>query len=364
MINKINLQQTFDRFLSFYERRLSGGILAAIYPAPVGGGQVDVGETRTRGCLLLEDLEGCRRRVGNQDISEWSSDIIPAVYPTGNFGESIWSGLLGGEIIFSGNNVHTWSHCSKPVIQSVEAFNYPEIKTDNFWFGKMLEVTAYFTSHLPPNCDVNHFIFDDCLNLLVELRGAQNAYTDLYDYPDFVRKFMDWSVRENIRVFDAQAKISRNFVRDAFGGHPVFKYATCNMPEISIDAYNLCRPEVYEEFGLEHHQKLVEHYGGAKLHIHSNGRHLCRLAASNDRITYCSFTEDIGFQKPWEIVAELKESMDPIPIRVTMPKEVFVKKLDERSLPGGVFYLVPGAESVKAANELMRRVFDYHSPNP
>ena len=46
------------------------------------------------------------------------------------------------------------------------------------------------------------FIIDDCINLLVELRGASAAYTDLYDYPDIVSRFVDWSVDVNMQVFE------------------------------------------------------------------------------------------------------------------------------------------------------------------
>ncbi len=366
MINKRNLQQTLDRILAFVERRLEGGILACVYaPSEKEADQPgpEPGEVRQRECLLLEDLPGYfRREVPGLDLTDWLSDVIPRVYPTGNFGESVWSGLLGGNIVFAGDNLHTWSHCPEPVIRSVETFDFPEITKDNFWFRKMLEVTRYFVDRLEPVCDVHPFIFDDCLNLLVELRGPIAAYSDLYDHPDFVGKFMDWSIKENIRVFEAQTLLTREFVKKAFGGHGVYKYADCNLPSLSIDAYGLARPEVYEFFGLEYHRKIVNHYGGAGLHIHGDSRRFCRMVSKIENFTLCYFGNDVGYPKAHDVMEELKEAIYPIPVMIEIPKEIFVEKLTKRTLPGDIFYNVIGAfSSVTEANEIMRRVFDYHA---
>lgn len=364
MIEKQNLESTLNRYFSFYERRLEDGILATIPVSPESGARqqkADAGETRVKECLLLEDLDGyMQRQQSRLDVNEWLCDIIPTLYPTGPFGESIWSGLLGADIIFAGNNVHTWSYSPAPLISSIDSFHFPRIPADNFWFGKMLEVTKYFTQNLKPKYDMAHFIFMDCLNLLVELRGAMSAYTDIYDFPDFAERFMDWSVRENIRLYDAQSALTKDFVATAFGGHPAYKYAHCNIPDLSIDAYGLCRKEVYESLGLEQHKKIVEHYDGGRLHIHGNGRHLCRLVSRIGRLTSCSMGDDVGYVKAHTIADQLKDDMHPIPISVSIPIEAFSKRLKDRSLPAGVCYSVTGAGSVDEANDIMQRVFDYH----
>lgn len=362
MIEKVNLEQTLDRQLAYCERRLQDGILATL-PVPAtdraADRKPDAGETRVRGCLLLEDLDGYLLGQQRQNVRDWLCDVIPTLYPTGPFGESVWTGMLGGDILFAGNNLQTWSYSPRPVIEAVGAFDFPEIATDNFWFGKMLHVTEYFVAHLKPVYDVQPFIFMDCLNLLVELRGASAAYTDLYDYPDFVREFAEWSIRENIRVYDAQAALTKDFVREAYGGHPCYRYARCNVPDLSVDAYGMCRREVYESVGLEQHRTIVGHYGGGRLHLHGNGRHLCRLVSSIEGLTECYMGDDVGYPPAYEIVEQLRDDMYPVPIRLWMPKEVFVSRLQKGSLPGGVAYAVSSAESAVEANDLMLRVFDY-----
>jgi hypothetical protein len=357
MIRKDNIEQTLDRRLAFYDRRLEDGILATIIPS--GGKEADVGPTRVRDCLLLSDLEGCLRRAQDGDITDWLCDYVPTVYPTVYFGESIWSGMFGGELQFSGNDVHTWSYCAKPVIERAEAFRFPEVSRSNYWFDQMLTVTEYFVKGLEPAFDIMHFVFDDCLNLLVELRGATAAYMDIYDRPDFVHRFMDWSTDENTRVFDAQADLTKDLVREAYGGHPCYKYAACNVPDIGVDAYSLCHSEIFEEFGLKQYERTVARYGGARMHIHSPGQHLCSLVSTIDGLIVCTMTDDSGYVPPYTIVEALKEAMHPVPVRVTMPKEVFVDRLHDRSLPGAVEYLVPDASDVAEANDIMLRVFDY-----
>ena len=217
MIEKTNLRQTLDRLLAFYEGRLTAGILACISPAaaPVStrGSAGEPPPARVRECLALAHPGFCveaMRRAAPQ-TRELRCDVLPVAYPTAPFGESVWAAFFGGEIAFSGTDTHTWSYCAAPPIQDLRRFAFPAIADQDPWLGRMLAVTEYVVSHLPPLCDVTPFIFMDCLNLLVELRGAVPALMDLYDCPEVVHEFMDWSVTVNQHVFDAQARRLREF---------------------------------------------------------------------------------------------------------------------------------------------------------
>ena len=362
MIRKTNLRATMDRFLEFFQRRMQDGILATI-PVRAKDNAEDLfntGPTRVRNCIALENLERFLERQTAPDTSQWLCDFIPSVYPTLTFGESIWSAFLGAEILFAGNDVHTWSYAADPAIESVDSFRFPEITPDNPWLQRMLRVTAYSIDTLMPEFDVSPFIFMDCLNLLVDLRGASNAYMDIVDNPDFIQIFNRWSIGENIKVFEAQTALSRSFVREAFGGHAYYKYARCNIPAISIDAYGLCHKDVYASSGLQQHIEITDHFDGAYLHIHGNGRHLCGLVSGIEKLTCCDMGDDVGFESAFSIIDSLLENMHPIPIKVSVPKELFVKRLRERSLPGGTWYAVSEAESVTEANEIMKQVLEYH----
>jgi len=364
MIDKVNLKQTLDRLLAFYEGRLENGIMASVlFPYSDSVKPKDNDENQkasVRECLILEKpwicVDGMKRTAAH--FRDSLSDIIPHAYPTLNFGESIWSALLGGEIIFSGTDTATWSHCMNPPVKDLEKFKFPRIEARNPWLMKMLGVTDFFVKNSEPVCDVTPFIIDDGLNLLVELRGASAAYTDLYDYPEIVSRFVDWSVDVNMQVFDAQAALLTEFTDASIGEHPFRKYSMSRIPNMGIDAYGMCDAKIYEQYGLEQHQRIVAHYGGARFHIHGNGRRLCELVARIKGLNYCYMGNDVGFPPAWTVVGELKKRMYPVQISVEIPKEAFLKGLKEKTIPGGVEYRVL-AESLSEANKIMEQVFEY-----
>ena len=315
-----------------------------------------------RGCLALEDPNGCvsRTKTEIERYRDSLSDGIPSAYPTIHFGESVWAGFLGGEITFAGTDRHTWSHCAERPVKDLPGFDFPLVSVDNLWLKRMLEVTEYFVDQMDAVCDVSPFIFIDCLNLLVELRGA-GGYTDIYDHPGTMSRFTDWSVEANMHVYEAQAKLLRDFTDRAYGGHPFGRHARSRIPNLSVDAYGVCKPDVYERWGLKQHQEIVSHYGGGRLHIHGNGRQLCELVARNEGLTYCHMGDDAGFPRACEMIEELKERMSPVPIAVNIPKDDFLNRIHNRTLPGGVLYRL-SARSLEEANEIMLRVFEYSPP--
>ncbi len=198
----------------------------------------------------------------------------------------------------------------------------------------------------------------DCLNLLTELRGASAAFTDIYDSPEIMEHFMDWSVKVNMQVFDAQVEILKNFTGRVYGGHPFEKYAYSRIPNLSVDAYGMCRPGIYERWGLPQHQKIVSRYGGGRFHIHANGRNLCEFVSRIEGLNYCDMNDDAGFPKACDIAGELKKRMSPVPITVKIPRDKFLIGLHERTLPGGVLYK-SWADSLEEANDTMQEVFKY-----
>lgn len=352
-------QRTFDRVHAFLERRMGDGILATIRTA---GPPSEPEQARVRPCLLMENPDRCVE-LGREVIEghrACASDAYPSVYPALWFGESLWSAIMGAPIGFSGTSTQTWSHCAEPPIGDLAAFDFPAIQPDNPWLQRMLEANRLFVERLGPACDYTPFIFMDCLNLLVELRGAMAAYLDLYDQPERVARFMDWSVEVNMAVYDAQAAILRPAAEQAFAGHPLARYSATRIPNLSIDAYGLTAPEVYDRYGLEQHTRIVERYGGGRLHIHGNGRHLCERVARNRNLTSCYMGDDPGVPPAWTVVEELKRRMTPVPISVSIPRAEFDRGLAERTLPGGVQYLVT-ASGVAEAADLTARAIEYRA---
>lgn len=351
--------RTLDRRLAFHEGRLGEGVLADISIAPLAteGPPPSPPPARVRGCLAIEEPE---RHLANN--SRWAtgeadnpSDVLVCVYPTLPFGESLWSGLMGGEILFSGTDNATWSHCPEPPVKDLAAFEFPPLDETNRWYRAAVEITKLFAERLPPLCDVTPFIFLDCMNLLVELRGAANAYLDLYDHPDLVSRFMDWSVEVNEQFYEAQATLLRPFVNKVFGDHPYAAMSAACIPMMSVDAYGMCSVETYRTTGLEQHRRIVARHGGGSLHLHGNGRHLCEAVASIEGLSSCHMGDDVGYPPAWTIAGELKARMAPVPISLVIPREAFVEKLRDGSLPRGIQYSLT-ARSREEAEQIMSEV--------
>ncbi len=131
MIDKINLPQTLDRWTAFMEHRMNNGIMAVISTPDDSGKTVSkkIGQAKTRECMTLEEIEKnlSERIQSARNIKNSLSDIIPTIYPTLCFGESVWSGFFGGKITFSGTEFHTWSSCTEPVINSLISPTYHRI---------------------------------------------------------------------------------------------------------------------------------------------------------------------------------------------------------------------------------------------
>ncbi len=364
MIAKDNLNQTLDRRLAHAERRLGRGIAAALYAARPSAVKVEAepeGAVVQKECRVLADIEGFVRESRQAVESyprELLSDHLPGAYPTASFGESVWCGFFGAPITFAGTRSYTWSYCAEPPLKDYGSFPFQPLDPSNRWYRAMLDVTAYCVAHLPAICDMCAFVFMDCLNLLVELRGSTAAYLDIYEHQEDLARFLDWSVEVNCQLFDEQSALMRDFTAAAFDNHPFHRYSAACIPNLSVDAYGLCRAEVYRQSGLDQHRRIVERYGGGRLHIHGNGRHLCDLIPGLGNLTSCFMGDDVGYPPAWTLVRELRDRMSPVPVEVSMPRDAFVDGLRRRTLPAGVFYRV-GAESVEDANRIMNDVFNY-----
>jgi hypothetical protein len=129
---------------------------------------------------------------------------------------------------------------------------------------------------------------------------------------------------------------------------------------LSIDAYSLCAPEVYDRIGLEYTQKLIDYYGGGDLHIHSLGFHLIPGAGQLRGLSQLRLADDPHCERGFDRLGRAREQTSDTPLCVRCTLDEFERGLRSGSLPGGVAYTVQGAvESVDEANRLMDRVRRY-----
>ena len=153
------------------------------------------------------------------------------------------------------------------------------------------------------------------------------------------------------------------YLRSAAAGG-VFDYFNAGwMPgggiPMSVDCYNLCGPGVYAEFGRPCQQQLVDHFGGGNFHIHGDGRHLLPELAQLSGCVVAAVGDDGARVPAIDDLAGIKRLAGRLVPVVSCPLAKFRDRLAHGRLPGGVYYLVDGAQSAAEANRLMEQVRGY-----
>ncbi|MBI3946914.1 MAG: hypothetical protein HY321_13405 [Armatimonadetes bacterium] len=368
-----------DRKVAFWQRRMPGQILAVVsarssHAEPSRWERYcrehDL-ETERIGTRppLFEDparlFEMCEARVSlpeesSQPPVRTDTVRVPGCTPTVHFGEGIHGAFFGGKVRFSSSDVKTESVCD-PVITDWAQLDGLRFDESHPWVQRVLGVLRYFVERgfgrlvLAPYCTI------DGLNFALFMRGASNAFMDTYDSRPQLRRLFDLGFDTTIRYWDLQRAIIEES-NEAAIGHPEFARLGPfhAKPGLSVDAYGLCRVEVFEEIGREHLQRLVDYYGGGFLHIHSRGHHLAPAVGKVRGITQIDCGEDPGWERAFPKIRYFRDATGDTPLMVRCTLEEFRRGLRDGSLPGGVTYYVQGAcETADEANRLMDRVREY-----
>lgn len=329
---------------------------------------------KERQCLCVDNM---RRVLEMEDNKvkirkDLQDDSLPIAYPTAYFSEHIFGGILGGEMIFEGNDIYTWGHCKNFLIDDWGKFKDIKFDPNNFWIKKIEQCLKYVVANANYKWGVRSFIIINGLNLSLVLRGATKTYLDIYDNPEKLRELMEFGVGFNVKVFDIQRRIIKGYNEKTFIHHEFSKLVWAHdTPLLSVDAYIMCDPEIYENMGLEYDQRIIDFFGGAFMHTHGLGLYrllpkivklkgLLQLELGDDMESGVRVSKESGGIRPFDILKRIKEEITgDIPLLVYCHKDEFVQGLENKSLPGGVLYQVSGIDSPKEANILMKRVKDY-----
>ena len=130
---------------------------------------------------------------------------------------------------------------------------------------------------------------------------------------------------------------------------------------MSVDCYNLCRPEVYAEFGRPFQQQLIDHFGGGNFHLHGNGRHLLGELSRLKGCLAASIDNDGSPVRAFDDLENVKRLAGPITPFVSCAPAEFDHRLRDGSLVGGVFYVVRSVPTVEEACRLMESVRGYRA---
>ena len=351
--------QVLERNRRFYRRQLGDGILFRA-SLPSSGSPWDDEDWGERECLCLTDMEGIIERIRQalRASQEVEDDSIPVGYPTVHFGESVYSAILGGEIKFVGNRLHTCSG-AQPLLHDWSDLEKLRLDAENPWALVFLDSLRRAVQLACGDFLIVPFITIDALNLAVELRGTTQAYLDLHESPQELRRLMAFGVELNVWFYQLQQEVIRDYNLAALGD-PLALALT--LPTLSIDAYDICHESAYRDFGLEFHQALIKRLEGGHMHTHGTGLfRLLPYVVKLRGLTSLQLGGDLysGETIPMlEHLPELRRLTADIPLFVSLTQEEFELGLRERILPGGASYSVL-CPDVATANDLAAQAREY-----
>ena len=359
---KKNFQEAIERNKRFLKRQMMDGILLNV---TAGKNPYLVEETRSkdwgdRECLSISDrewvLEDCRRKAKiHQDIDD---DTIPEGYPTLHFGESVYAYLLGGEVQFVGNDYHTCSG-AKPLIKCEADMEKLKGFETNEYVKIFSDCAKYFADETKGDFWLKYVISIDALNLAVELLGTTEAYIAVQDDEALLRKIMEFGVDFNEWFYHLQKDIYAANNKAALEDEEL--YELYDKTWYSIDAYDICNPDVYKRLGFEYQQELINRVGGGMLHTHGTGliglmpeisklKGLGMLQLSRDLYS----SEHLEFDH----IREFSKMTGDTPLTTSISEHEFLDGIKNKTLPGGTRYTC-WVEDVDTANKLAYMAKEY-----
>ncbi len=369
---KRNADQVLDRLRSFLRCEMQDGILCTLS----GAVRLDCeGEWRRFERRWDRFEEGQDRQfpsaeevyeretIGLQKLGGIEDDRLPVVYSTLDAGEGITGALFGAPIRF----IH---RPRAPAFSKAEAAlpDYSRLdglcfSLDNPWAQRLLGIQACFRQRADGRFGQHPFLTMDGLNFACELREASNAYLDVYAQPEELRRLMEVGLDFNVRFQEAQLDAIGPFADGCFdwlSGWTPFPKAVA----MSVDAYVVCSAQTYAEFGFDYNQRLLSHFGHGLMHFHCCRPDLAAEVAKLRGLDLFQYGGDTRDPAPEvERLPAMRAAVGDVPIQVSCGLPTFLERLQARSLPPNVWYVVHAHEriAVDEANRLMEKVRAYRA---
>jgi len=257
-------------------------------------------------------------------------DSIPVARPT--YGSNMYGGFFGARVKFS-SGYGGWSEAILDEWSKLDRLKFDE---ENYWIQKIKKSCDYFAKGCKDKFGLALIETIDALNFAVTLRGATRAYLDLYLYPDELCKLMDFALDFNIRLIEMQREIINThtdwvFTLDGhwFSDRPVW---------LSVDAYASCSSDTYQKFGLNWTQKLIDHFGGGWMHLHTRGLHLLPEVVKLKNLVGIQIADDPNQPGAFDSLDRIRRITGDLPLNISCGFEEFMTGLENHTLPGGVIY--------------------------
>jgi hypothetical protein len=365
---KRNAEEILARRRRFFRREMQDSILVTFAEVAIDNsrewqafdkkwGQRQEGEARpfpSNEEIFERETINLKKRGAVED------DWLPVSYSTLDLGESMVSGMFGAEMNFihrpHGPAVSVPCHLL-PDYAQLSALKF---SLDNTWARHMLSIQKHFAEHGDGQFAQHPFLIMDALNFACEMRGATQVYLDINEHPEELKQLMEIGLDFCLRLQEAQAALTGTYADGSFnwlGQWVPFDQSV----SLSVDAYVICSPQHYVEFGFDFQRRLLEHFGHGLVHFHCNRTDLAREVAKLPHLELFQYGGDPHDPRPdLDYLPEMRAILGPVPIMVYCGLDIFTQRLKSGELLPNVWYVVGGEKiSTDEANRLMDRVRKY-----
>jgi hypothetical protein len=213
LLFKRNAEEILERRRRFLNRQMQNGILCSFYSVVTAGEEEwqalerrwgDYPESAGRPCPSNEEILE-RLLMGLEKRRSVEDDRLPVLYSTRDFAEGIVYAWLDLPLRFyhrrrdaGYSKGDSWADYSP-----LSGARYAE---GNRWVQRAEEIHGFFRDSAHGRFGQHPTITMDALNFACEVRGATNAYYDLYEHPEELRQLMALGVDCNIRFQEMQLR--------------------------------------------------------------------------------------------------------------------------------------------------------------
>ena len=315
---------------------------------------------------MLDDFE---KTIKITDILKKSkikddSITIPIAWPELQFGNGMGGAIFGADLITTGTEDHTYTF-NEPLITDWQQVYDLRFDSNNKWVQRIVAALRYFIKNSSKDFIVRPFFIYEGLDFIVSMRGTTKAFYDVYDRPAELRVLYDIGREAGIKFFEMKKAVVQEHNERVIDYKEYSDMAPIHsVPMLDMDAYALCSPRTFMDYGFENKQKILDHFKGGSFYIHALGRHIIPAAAKLDNLTELWLFDDPKCPEYfWDRIHWRKMTND-IPLQIYCRLEEFIRALVEKTLPGGVKYnIFTAGEKISSEekNSLIKKVREYRT---
>lgn len=291
-------------------------------------------------------------------LLELPDDRLPIHHWIELFGQALLCAFLGVEIRYVSAGDTSTSEVRRR-FDSIDDLLKLEFHEDNPLLQFILSSMRRGQALADGRCLLSPFLGRGGMATMTQLLGYDRAFLELYDNTDKVHAFFERVLAMELRVIDLMYEA----IGSVEGGWAYFRFdwAPTRCVGLNLDDFLLCPNAIFDEFGLPYYQRMIDHFGYGVMHYHTPDMRLMKSAA---KLRHCAVQvgSDPKLPEPCENLAVIKKACGDRPITwMRMPRQTFLRGMDEGTLLGNVEYLIGDAKDTDDAHRLIELARGYRA---